>query len=67
MHRRYNRSTPLNGYGDWLLCMDHLPSAFLREDAVMIDVPPLAGAVRGLPGGGTAARWTGKLAMRRGS
>jgi hypothetical protein len=38
---RLDRDTPLDSY-DWLLHMHHPPSAFIREDGGLADIPPLS-------------------------
>jgi N-terminal domain of galactosyltransferase len=39
---RLDLETPLDNYDDWLLHMHHPPSAFIREDGGLVDIPPLS-------------------------
>lgn len=39
---RLDLDTPLDCYDDWLLHMHHPPSAFIREDGGLVDIPPLS-------------------------
>jgi hypothetical protein len=39
---RLDLDTPLDSYDDWLLHMQHPPSAFIREDGGLADIPPLS-------------------------
>jgi N-terminal domain of galactosyltransferase len=39
---RLDLDAPLDYYDDWLLHMHHPPSAFIREDGGLIDIPPLS-------------------------
>ncbi|HEX6527947.1 MAG TPA: galactosyltransferase-related protein [Streptosporangiaceae bacterium] len=39
---RLDLDTPLDNHDDWLLHMHHPPSAFIREDGGLVDIPPLS-------------------------
>lgn len=39
---RLDLDAPLDNYDDWLLHMHHPPSAFIREDGGLVDIPPLS-------------------------
>jgi N-terminal domain of galactosyltransferase len=39
---RLDLDAPLDYYDDWLLHMHHPPSAFIREDGGLADIPPLS-------------------------
>ncbi len=39
---RLDLDAPLDNYEDWLLHMHHPPSAFIREDGGLADIPPLS-------------------------
>lgn len=39
---RLDLEAPLDYYDDWLLHMHHPPSAFIREDGGLVDIPPLS-------------------------
>lgn len=39
---RLDLDTPLDNYDDWLLHMHHPPSAYIREDGGLVDIPPLS-------------------------
>ena len=39
---RLDLDAPLDNYDDWLLHMQHPPSAFIREDGGLVDIPPLS-------------------------
>ena len=39
---RLDLDAPLDSYHDWLLHMHHPPSAFIREDGGLADIPPLS-------------------------
>ncbi len=39
---RLDLDCPLDYYDDWLLHMHHPPSAYIREDGGLVDIPPLS-------------------------
>lgn len=39
---RLDLDAPLDNYDDWLLHMHHPPSAYIREDGGLADIPPLS-------------------------
>jgi hypothetical protein len=39
---RLDLDAPLDYYDDWLLHMHHPPSAYIREDGGLVDIPPLS-------------------------